>query len=947
MEVSPLTPISRRASFTSSSRCGLMTARISFIRSSQARTPRQEVLLRRRRLLLPRGGLLRSRLLLRGLDRLLQRLHQIDHLGRLGLRDDLDLLARDLLLDDPEQRLPIFVLELRRAELVGEVVDEALGHLHFLRPDIDLLVEDLELGRPDLVRPVHRLQHEDVVFEAQCAEMLLLPQGDLGHRYPAVLRHGLSEQRVRLHPGLFGDHVVGPLEVERIDLLQVDELHDVDGPAGLYGNRGEVLVLEHDVLVLLVLVSLHDVLEGNFLAIGGAHPLVLDAPVVLVVELVEAKRLLLRRWEQADRDGDQAEGDRSFPHGSRHDTPPGKKQPPVGGALIVLPPSYPSGSSARLDSSPRYDGNMAGKRGSGPAFTVEFPTPLLAEKKGEHWWMVVDGQELRLSNLDKVFWPDEGYTKGDLVAYYFNVAPLIIPYLAGRPLTMKRMPNGITGQFFYEKEAPSHTPDWMPRCAVESAGTGDGRWGPRKHEIINYLMVEHTAGLLFMANLGCIEFHPLHSRCGSIESPDYLFFDLDPFEPATFEDVLAVAALVRVVCDQLGLTSYPKISGATGMQVYVPIVPGFTYTDIREFVGKVGHLLRQADPKRVTMQWEVKRRSGKVFVDHNMNRVGANIAAVYSVRPEPGATVSIPVTWEEVEAGEVRPQDFTIATVWPHLKRRKDPFRGVLDAPQDITAALEAVGVERQPETLHTESHRVDVRGDGGKGNAGRPPGPLKARSRSAKAKVRTSEPAGKGGARSAATVKTGGRSAKSEEAIARSRDPKLGQYLEMRDFRATPEPAGDEPTATGNSFVIQRHDATRLHYDLRLERDGVLVSWSVPKGLPLVKGERHLAVQTEDHPIEYGSFAGTIPKGHYGAGEVRIWDRGTYDLLEWTDKKVSFRLNGERHRGEYHLVKTGRGERDWLILLGKASEESALARPPQFSPMLATPGYEPFDRAG
>jgi bifunctional non-homologous end joining protein LigD len=120
-----------------------------------------------------------------------------------------------------------------------------------------------------------------------------------------------------------------------------------------------------------------------------------------------------------------------------------------------------------------------------------------------------------------------------------------------------------------------------------------------------------------------------------------------------------------------------------------------------------------------------------------------------------------------------------------------------------------------------------------------------------------------------------------------------------------------------------------------------------VPKGLPLVRGERHLAVQTEDHPIEYGSFAGTIPKGHYGAGDVRIWDRGTYDLLEWTDKKVSFRLNGERHRGEYHLVKTGRGPKDWLILMGKASQESPVARPPQLSPMLATPGYEPFDRSG
>ena len=559
---------------------------------------------------------------------------------------------------------------------------------------------------------------------------------------------------------------------------------------------------------------------------------------------------------------------------------------------------------------------MAGKRGSGPAFTVEFPTPLLAEKKGEHWWMVVDGQELRLSNLDKVFWPDEGYTKGDLVAYYFNVAPLIIPYLAGRPLTMKRMPNGITGQFFYEKEAPSHTPDWMPRCAVESAGTGDGRWGPPKHEVINYLMVEHAVGLLFMANLGCIEFHPLHSRCGSIESPDYLFFDLDPFPPAVFEDVLAVASLVRVACKRLGLTAYPKTSGATGMQVYVPIVPGFTYTQVREFVGRVGQLIRQADPARVTMEWEVRKRSGKVFIDHNMNRVGANIAAVYSARPEPGATVSMPLTWKEVETGAVRPQDFTIASAWKRLKRT-DPFRGVLEKPQDISEALVAMGVPRDDQMPPTASHRLEP---AGRKKASPTPSPAPAASRSRSR-------------------------SKSEEAVTRSKDPQLARYVKMRDFEATPEPAGGAPSPGGNTFVIQRHDATRLHYDLRLERGGVLVSWAVPKGLPLVKGERHLAVQTEDHPMEYGSFAGTIPKGHYGAGEVRIWDRGTYDLLEWTDKKVSFRLHGERYRGEYHLVKTR--DRDWLILMGKASEEQPLARPPLFTPMLAQGGYEPFDATG
>jgi DNA ligase D-like protein (predicted ligase)/DNA ligase D-like protein (predicted polymerase)/DNA ligase D-like protein (predicted 3'-phosphoesterase) len=543
---------------------------------------------------------------------------------------------------------------------------------------------------------------------------------------------------------------------------------------------------------------------------------------------------------------------------------------------------------------------MPRKRSSGAAFTVDFPKPLPAERDGEHWWLTIDGRELRLSNLGKVFWPEEGYTKGDLIAYYFNVAPRMLPYLAGRPLTMKRMPDGIDGPYFYEKDAPSHTPEWMPRCAVESQGS-TSRWGPVKHDVINYLMVEDTAGLLFMANLGCIEFHPLHSRCGSIESPDYMFFDLDPFPPATFEDVLIVGGLVRLVCERLELKAYPKISGATGLQIYVPVVKGFTYAQIRDFVGRVGHLLRQADPGRVTMEWQVKKRSGKVFVDHNMNRVGANIAAVYSVRPEPGATVSTPVTWKEVEAGKIRPTDFTIATIWKRLRRRVDPFRGVLEAPQDPAAAFTAVGVLNAEPMSATESHRVDLAGLG----------------------------------------------TRSKETIARSKDPKLAQYLKMRDFVATPEPSGGDPSSSGSSFVIQRHDATRLHYDLRLERDGVLVSWAVPKGLPFEKGVKHLAVQTEDHPMEYGSFEGSIPKGHYGAGEVRIWDNGTYDMLEWTDRKVSFRLHGKRHRGEYHLVKTARGERDWLIFIAKASDEAPLAKPPLFSPMLATGGYEPFDRKG
>jgi len=532
----------------------------------------------------------------------------------------------------------------------------------------------------------------------------------------------------------------------------------------------------------------------------------------------------------------------------------------------------------------------AKKRASGPAFTVRFPQPLAAERQGEAWWMEADGRELRLSNLDKVFWPDEGYTKGDVLGYYYNVSGLILPHLLERPLTMKRMPDGIRGNFFYEKSAPSHTPDWLPRCPVESEDAKTG--------IIDYLMVEDTAGILFVANLGCIEFHPLHSRCASVESPDYLFFDLDPFPPITFDDVRAVALHVKAALDALGLTGYPKTSGATGMQIYVPVEPGYTYEQVRDFVGAVGRMILQADRERVTMAWQVSKRAGKVFIDHNMNRAGANIAAVYSLRPEPGGTVSTPVTWKEVEKG-ITPQDFTIETVWKRFARVGDLFEGVRTKPQDLRPALEAVG-------LSPEKAAAD-------------PPPATRRT--------TRKPA---------------RSRTSEEVIAASRDPKLAEYVRKRDFKGTPEPAPSAAKGAGNSFVIHKHRATRLHYDLRLEREGALPSWAVPRGLPIAPGDKRLAVRTEDHPLEYGSFHGTIPEGHYGAGEVRIFDDGTFEPLEWTDKKVTFRLHGRRYPGlEYHLVKT---RTDWLIFLASHQDVPLIDAPPSMPPMLAEGGYKPFD---
>jgi bifunctional non-homologous end joining protein LigD len=508
-------------------------------------------------------------------------------------------------------------------------------------------------------------------------------------------------------------------------------------------------------------------------------------------------------------------------------------------------------------------------------FTVDLPRALPAEKRGDAWWLEADGRELRLSNLDKVFWPDEGYTKGDLIGYYLNVAELILPHLRDRPLTMKRMPDGIAGGFFYEKTAPSHTPDWIARCAVPSEDSKDG--------VIGYLMVNDLPTLLYVANLGCVEMHPLHSRCGSVETPDYLFFDLDPME-ATFEQVLRVALHVRAALEALGLTSYPKTSGATGLQIYVPVERGYSYEQVRDFVGTLGRMIERADREHVTMAWKIERRTGKVFIDHNMNRSGANISAVYSMRPEPGATLSTPLTWDEVEAG-LTPQDFRIDTVWERFARAGDLFEPVRTSPQDLGPALEALGLQSEP-------------------------------------RVRRS----------------------SEEVIAASRDPDLAEYLRKRTFGpgGTSEPPPGEVRGEGNSFVIHKHRATRLHYDVRLEHDGALPSWAVPRGLPTEPRDKRLAVRTEDHPLEYGSFEGTIPEGHYGAGEVRIFDDGWYEPLEWTEGKVSFRLHGRRYPGlEFHFVRT---RTDWLAFLASAQTAPLIASPPAFQPMLAEGGWKAFD---
>ena len=319
-----------------------------------------------------------------------------------------------------------------------------------------------------------------------------------------------------------------------------------------------------------------------------------------------------------------------------------------------------------------------------PVSTVDapFPAPISAIKEGDGFKAVGLDRPLRLTNLDKVYFPDEGYAKGDLIQYYASVAPVLLPHLAGRPISMSRYPEGIKGPSFYEKRAPGHQPEWMRTTPVVSDSQGG---------VIDFLVADSVEALMWFANMGCIETHPFHSREGRLEYPDYAIFDFDPAEGSTWEQVVEGGRLLEVALNQLGLAGYPKLSGARGLHVYVPLEPVHEFTRVRRFVGEVGNYLAAAKPDALTMEWDKPKRKGKVFVDHNRNASGQTVASVYSVRPRPGAPVSVPLTWEEL--GELANGDITIINLWDRLQRYGDLFAPVVAGGQTLDAAEESLGI--------------------------------------------------------------------------------------------------------------------------------------------------------------------------------------------------------------------------------------------------------------
>jgi bifunctional non-homologous end joining protein LigD len=297
----------------------------------------------------------------------------------------------------------------------------------------------------------------------------------------------------------------------------------------------------------------------------------------------------------------------------------------------------------------------------------------------------VGKRTLKLSNLDKVFFPDDGITKGDLLAYYRSVAPVLLPHLKDRPFTMKRYPDGIAGGHFFQKDAPKHMPDWIPTREFE-VSTRDS---PRQRRKIQAPLVNDELALLWMVNMGCIDLNTWYSRVDKPTRPDFVLFDLDPAADAGFPEVVQVALLVKEVLDALGLAGFAKTSGSDGMHVLVPVERRYTYDDTREFAEIVAGTLARTHQGLVTTEWTKAKRRG-VLIDANQNGEGKTIASVYSVRPHPGAPVSTPLRWEEVRDG-LDPKAFGPDAVLARIEQHGDLFEGVLTEKQSLGKALAAV----------------------------------------------------------------------------------------------------------------------------------------------------------------------------------------------------------------------------------------------------------------
>ncbi|MFF2314961.1 ATP-dependent DNA ligase [Arthrobacter sp. NPDC058097] len=478
----------------------------------------------------------------------------------------------------------------------------------------------------------------------------------------------------------------------------------------------------------------------------------------------------------------------------------------------------------------------------------------------------VGGRELTLTNLDKVMYPATGTTKADVIAYYAAVAPVLIPAARNRPATRKRWVHGVgteghPGEMFFQKNLDDSAPGWVPRAAIT-----------HKTNTNYYPLVNDPATLTWFAQIASLEIHVPQwtvDSHGSALPPDRLVLDLDPGEGAGLPECVEVAKLARTILQDVGLDPVPVTSGSKGIHLYAVLTGTQSSDEVSAFARELARALEADHPDLAVSDMKKALRTGKVLVDWSQNNAAKTTIVPYSLRGRLHPTVAAPRTWRELSSPSLKHLDYE--EVMRRVAAGKDPF-----AP--ISAAT------NHPDPAHAAPATPKETGPRGGGHA----------------------------------------------------DPRLNKYRSLRDQGKTPEPftAEEHHAAKTNGaaaqagkeiFVIQEHHASRLHYDFRLEHEGVLVSWALPKGVPESGDKNHLAVQTEDHPMDYADFEGDIPKGEYGAGSVSIWDKGVYELEKWVNgKEVIATLTGREGGGlggtrRFALIHTGKGhgeESQWLIHL-------------------------------
>jgi bifunctional non-homologous end joining protein LigD len=288
-------------------------------------------------------------------------------------------------------------------------------------------------------------------------------------------------------------------------------------------------------------------------------------------------------------------------------------------------------------------------------------------------------KDLTLTNLDKLWWEEEGIRKAEVVKYFSDVAEWLLPHLLDRPLVLTRYPDGWQGKSFYQKNLPEHAPPWIRSVAI-----------PGERRVIHYMVAEDVADLVWLANQAAFEFHPFLSRIGALNNPDYVVFDLDPMEKTQWADVRQAALAVRAALEYWGLRAYPKTSGGDGLQIFLPLTPQYSYEDVREFALAIMQAVNEVMPEITTLIRSPRDRGGRLYLDYLQNVKGKTLVSVYAIRPRPKATVSAPVTWEEIEGDLVRNESFTLRTILPRLQRAGDLFAGVLRDKQDIGKLLSA-----------------------------------------------------------------------------------------------------------------------------------------------------------------------------------------------------------------------------------------------------------------